>query len=60
MRNKVDVALELLEDVFPAGENGTYYYGQEYGEMKCRESTAEKIRKLKQDISNCKRILWST
>lgn len=37
MGNKVDVALALLDDVWPAGENDTYYYGQEYGETECKE-----------------------
>lgn len=35
--NNVDLALMLLDQVIPAGDNETYYYGQEYGDIECKE-----------------------
>lgn len=42
MRNTVQKALEELDTVFPAGEDGFYYQGQELADKPCKEVPAFK------------------
>ena len=38
--NRVEIALKELEKVYPAGEDGFYYQGQEFKNIQCREVPA--------------------